>query len=160
MNRRRFIGGLGILAGSLLGGTWLVRSSRRNRPERLLPSVEEEILRILRVRLDYLTIAEEDAAAFAADYRTRLLPAIRSEARPNNRVGRWLHVASRSYFEALREHDVRRVCSKESMENRVKMDFLASSSYFYNDADESVPVTYRRLDAIYGTCRNPFARFA
>ena len=160
MNRRVFLGASAALAGVLAGTTSLLRRSRVESADELLPVVEGEIRRIVRSRLDYLIIEDPELDAFMNDYAVRLRTVIENRWRRRNRLSRLLYRANRIVLGPLSERDVRRACAEQSMEDRVVISFLSASSFFYNDADESVPVTYRRLNVIHRTCRNPFARFS
>jgi hypothetical protein len=94
------------------------------------------VARAVREELPFLSIEEAELARFVADYE---------RAFPRFAV-RWERAAD--------EHERREI------DRRLAADFLMSSDFFVNGADERRPVRHVALyDPRRRACRNPFARF-
>ena len=130
-SRRAFIATL-VAAATGAGGWWFWRNQFGDQtPEVRLNPWTELVVSTLRQRLDYLELEEEGVVHFARDLRKRRLHTLLRRLKAGDaETAEWL-----------------------------VQQFLMSSDFFWNGADESRPVGYMGYyDPYERPCANPFAR--
>ena len=145
MKRRKFLkaGAIAIAAGGL-GGWLLFRKSRA-----------QIMYEALRRELFYLKISEEDARRFAADLSRKMYIGSRFRG-----VRIHAYQLYATYYRTMnRQVTVQDVhLSYEKFNQFVVVNFLLSSDFFLNGANEAVPVRYKGLyDPGVHPCANPFS---
>jgi hypothetical protein len=137
--RRGFL--LSTLA--LIGGSVLWRVS--------LGSEEQAIVRVLRKRLDYLQLDDEDLHTFARDLLAQHVVSTDKLKAVGGLTFLYQHFSifgSQASSRILRHG-----------EERIVSFYLLSSTFFLNGADESKPVRYISFyNPLDRPCGNPFAR--
>ena len=139
-NRRTFIA---TLIGGMAGiGGWRYFRSRD----------EEAIIVVLRKRLDYLTLDVAGLHAFAADLSSRrIVSGTRLKL-----IGTFMPVYRRLRLDG---HNMLEDALRHG-EERIVSNYLLSSDFFINGADETRPVHYLGFYDALKACSNPFARFS
>jgi hypothetical protein len=89
------------------------------------------IVNILREKINYLYLSEADLVAFAQDFKSK---------------------AGQKLLELLENNS-------EQLEYEATTQFLMSTDFFWNGADETRPVKYLVYYDPYKGCTSPFARF-
>jgi len=134
ISRRKFLfSGVITLVSAAIGGC-LPREAMRTPPARIgevEDPIVDTIVALLQDKFSYLNLVEADLVAFANDFRSK------SDTRVLN----------------LQESD------PVWFEYEVATQFLMSSDFFRNDADETQPVKYKLYHDPYRGCSSPFARF-
>ena len=126
--RRRFV--MLTVVGAVAAGAWqLVKFIANPPPPGPDKPPPDPFVVIIRKKLPYLRISDDEIAKFGIDFRTR-------------------DRALLKLVETDRDRFVYEVCSK----------LLMSSDFFFNGADVSRPVRYRGYYDPYKKCQSPFAR--
>jgi hypothetical protein len=144
MNRRRVIlGGVG-LAGVAGIGAWGLGHW----------GMEREIVSVLHRRLSFLKLDEEGVRAFAKD---------QTAATFNKKIPTWrrlryhfLSAGAPSFQRFYRSSDQRSRVAR--LEDTLVSNYLLSSDFFANGADESRTINYVAYYDPMRACQNPFAR--
>ena len=141
-NRRRFLLSICSSVPVLYAGAWWLFKVRKG-------DLSDIVVAVIERRLNYLELAPNAASAFATDIRAR--PKQTSDRRDKlSWIGMlaplyptYVSLSSRSY----------------ATENELVVQFLLSSDFFLNGADEHRPVQYLvYYDPYRQICANPFAR--
>jgi len=139
ITRRRVL----LVAGGIFGGYvgWRYFGS----------SDEEAFVTVVRRRLDYLKLDLDGVNAFARDMAARHLIS-------NGRL-RFLNVVTPLYMHATLSTKSRFGSALRHGEERIVTNYLLSSDFLINGADESRVVRYLGYYDPMRACGNPFAQF-
>jgi len=146
INRRKFFISIVLSGMSLYTGGWWVFKCRKKDPTDLT-------IAIIRKKLNYLKIDKKEIVAFARVHRTQMPEDLCYYAS-------WAGIFAPLYsiMDIFKYAPYSRQFRK--FEEYTMMQFLLSSDFFINNADESLPVKFREYyDLHEQECENPFARF-
>lgn len=122
ISRRTFLGG-GLLAAAGLLTLWITRSDQ-----------EDLVVRILRRNLPFLILNDDDLRRFAADF----------VADQDLMQTSKLRIAGlfNPLYSVVPDDTLDSIPAAQNIEDIVTTQFLLSSDFFWNDEDESQPVSY------------------
>jgi hypothetical protein len=139
MTRRRLLVGTGVVIGGYAGWRYSFSSD------------EEAFVTVVRRRLDYLKLDLDGVYAYARDLAARHVIS-------NGRL-RFLNVIKPLYDHATLSPSSRFGGALRHGEERVVTNYLLSSDFLINGADESRVVRYLGYYDPLRACGNPFAQF-
>ena len=130
---------------SLYLGGWLGLKIRRGRADGL-------IIAILRERLNYLKLDEEGMIVFATDFAIEWPERVAY-------LSNWGWLLREIYDKINIFELAPKTTSTRKIKDSIATQYLLSSDFFLNGADESITVKYITYYDPYKTiCENPFAR--
>jgi len=143
ISRRRFLLGGGAAAASAIflysGGWWFFKVRNQDSTD--------FIAAILHKKLSWLQLEEDGVQMFAKDFGYQEITSWAGMAGPLYRYFDFFELTPRAEY-------------IDSLEDRVVLEYLLSTDFFLNDADESRPVRYLGYyDPYRPDFRNPLARF-
>jgi len=113
------------------------------------------VMAVIRHRLDYLSIPEDDLKKFADDFQKNRIH------ETNRRF--WVFLSAISFIHPIVDSLVRMSSRSQQYEElciAIQETFLLSSDFFFHAADTSRTINYiGSFDPWERPCSNPFARF-
>jgi hypothetical protein len=147
LTRRRFLlAAVPVCTSLYIGGWWIFNVRRGETPQ--------IVISILKKRLNYLNISDQNLEAFASDLQATLPSGIR-------KLVSWAGILEPVYSRIEVFHATPYTKKRfEELEEFIISRFLLSSDFFYNNEREDREIQYIGLFPYARPCGNPFARFS